>query len=91
MWKSQPANDEKKPKENTTKYLPNTGFVTPNWLKEYLSISNSTMYAWCASGYLPSMIAIGPRARRFRAEDIARFEQERIAVGAKQVEDRKHA
>jgi predicted DNA-binding transcriptional regulator AlpA len=78
MWKAQPTNDETKPKDKEIKDLPSTGFVTPNWLKEYFSISNSTMYAWCASGYLPPMIAIGPRARRFRAEDIARFEAERV-------------
>ena len=63
--------------------LPRSGFVTAGWLKRYLSISNSTLYSWCASGILPQMVTVGPRARRFRAEDIRRFEQDRMARDVK--------
>ena len=70
--------------------LPRTGFLTPQSVKRHFAISNSTMYAWCASGYMPSMIAVGPRARRFRAEDILRFEQERMAASIKQTQGGKN-
>ena len=59
--------------------LPRSGFVSASWLKRYLAISNSTLYAWQSSGILPRMVAVGPRAKRFRAEDIRRYEEERMA------------
>lgn len=59
--------------------LSQSGYVTPTWLKHYLQISNSTMYAWVESGVLPPLYRVGPRAMRFRAEDIRRFEEERTA------------
>ena len=55
------------------------GFVTAGWVKRHFSISNSTLYAWIAAGILPKMVAIGPRARRFRLEDILRFEADRTS------------
>lgn len=66
--------------------LPQSGYVTPTWLKNYLQISNSTMHSWIASGWLPRPHRVGVRAVRFRAEDIRRFEQDRIAHGVKLAE-----
>lgn len=63
--------------------LPRTGFLPPVMVRKYLAISNSTMYAWVASGVLPPLYRVGPRARRFRAEDIQRFEEERTARDVK--------
>ncbi|WP_409565735.1 helix-turn-helix transcriptional regulator [Methylobacterium sp. E-045] len=54
--------------------VPQTGFVTPLWVKRRYSISNSTMYAWISRNYLPRPCRIGPRAVRFRVQDIREFE-----------------
>ena len=61
--------------------LPQTGFVTALWLKQYLSISNSTLYQWIADRRLPAPVKIGPRAVRFRVEDIRAFEAKLTVVG----------
>lgn len=53
---------------------PPAEFLTPAWVKKRYSISNSTMYAWIARNYLPAPVKIGPRAVRFRAEDLHKFE-----------------
>ena len=54
--------------------IPKHGFVSPHWVKKRYSISNSTMYAWIASNHLPAPVKIGPRAVRFRVEDLFVFE-----------------
>ncbi len=64
--------------------LPQTGFHTPHWVKKRYSISNSTMYAWIARNHLPAPVKIGPRAVRFRAEDILAFEA-KLAATSKEV------
>ena len=64
--------------------LPQTGFVTAHWLKRYLSISNSTLYQWIADKRLPAPVKLGPRAVRFRVEDIRAFEA-KLAVTGKEV------
>nr|WP_137830369.1 helix-turn-helix domain-containing protein [Methylobacterium sp. L1A1] len=64
--------------------LPQTGFVTPKRVQHYLSISNSTMYQWLADKYLPPLYKVGPRAVRFRAEDIREFETKLLARTARE-------
>lgn len=66
--------------------IPQTGFVTPQWVKQRYSISNSTLYAWIADKYLVAPLKIGPRAVRFRVEDIRAFEAKLIAPAVKAAE-----
>ena len=54
--------------------LPQAGYVTRQWLKQYLSISNSTLHLWVSHKRLAAPVQIGPRAVRFRVEDIRAFE-----------------
>ena len=54
--------------------LPLSGFVTPTWVKDRYSISNSTLYSWIAKGLFPAPVRIGPRATRFEAESLRRYE-----------------
>jgi len=54
--------------------LPATGFKTRQWVKLRYSISNSTLHLWQNEGYFPKSVKIGPRAVRFRVEDIRAFE-----------------
>lgn len=54
--------------------IPQTGFVTPQWVKKRYVISNSTLYQWLADKRLASPLKVGPRAVRFRVEDIRVFE-----------------
>ena len=63
--------------------IPQTGFVTPHWVKLRYSISNSTLYQWVADKYLPPLYKIGPRAVRFRVEDIKEFEAKLLACDGK--------
>ena len=60
--------------------LPKSGYLTAEWVKRRYSISNSTLYKWRAdtrdgggTGF-PAPVRIGPRAVRWRAEDLAVFE-----------------
>lgn len=66
--------------------LPQTGFMTPHWVKKRYSISNSTMYGWIARSYLPAPVKIGPRAVRFRVEDLRAFEAKFLARDDKAAE-----
>ena len=61
----------------STPELPLTGYITASFVKKYFAISNSTLYSWLAASYLPPIYKVGPRAMRFRAQDIRKFEQER--------------
>lgn len=54
--------------------LPQSGFVSPSWVKAHYQISNSTLYKWLAEGFLPKPLRFGPRATRFAVEDLRRFE-----------------
>ncbi|MDP4006164.1 AlpA family transcriptional regulator [Methylobacterium sp. NEAU K] len=54
--------------------LPPTGFKTRAWVKLRYAISNSTLHQWQTDGYFPKSVKIGPRAVRFRVEDIREFE-----------------
>lgn len=63
--------------------LPETGFVTPHWVKTRYSISNSTMYSWIACNWLPRPYRISGRAVRFRVEDLRAFEAKFVATGVK--------
>lgn len=51
-----------------------SGFVTAAWVKKRYSIANSTLYAWISAKRIPAPVKIGPRAVRFRTEDILAFE-----------------
>lgn len=50
--------------------LPQSGFVTRDWLKRYFKISNSSLHQWQAEGLLPKGILIGKRARRIPVADV---------------------
>ncbi len=63
--------------------IPASGFVTTSFVRKRYSISNSTLYEWVAKSFLPPLHKLGPRAARFFAEDIRRFEQERTARDVK--------
>lgn len=54
--------------------ISHTGFVTTAWVKKRYAISNSTLYQWIADKRLPTPVKIGPRAVRFRIDDISAFE-----------------
>lgn len=54
-------------------------YLTPKAVCRDLHISNSTLWNWVASGHLPKPVKIGPRATRFRLEDIERFEREALS------------
>lgn len=60
--------------------IPQTGFVTPHWVKQRYSISNSTMYAWISRNMLPRPYRVGPRAVRFRVEELREFEQKLVTT-----------
>jgi predicted DNA-binding transcriptional regulator AlpA len=62
--------------------LPLTGFVTRERAKQYFSISNSTLHQWQAEGYFPKSVKIGPRAVRFRVEDLREFDAKVLARNA---------
>lgn len=51
-----------------------SAFVTADWVRKRYSIANSTLYAWISAKRIPAPIKIGPRAVRFRTEDILAFE-----------------
>jgi predicted DNA-binding transcriptional regulator AlpA len=61
--------------------LPASGFVTPQWVKRRYAISNSTLYVWLADkdNSFPKAHRIGPRAVRFRVEDLREFEAKLLA------------
>ncbi len=59
--------------------IPKSGFVTTAWVRKRYSISNSTLYSWLSSNFLPPTYRVGPRAVRFRAEDIQAFEAKLLA------------
>lgn len=59
--------------------IPETGFVTPHSVKQRYAISNSTLYQWIADKRLPAPVKIGPRAVRFRVEDLRAFEAKILA------------
>jgi predicted DNA-binding transcriptional regulator AlpA len=58
-----------------------TGFVTREWVKLRYAISNSTLHLWQNEGYFPKSVKLGPRAVRFRVEDIRAFEAKLTATG----------
>ena len=62
--------------------IPDTGFVTPHWVKRHYSISNSTLYSWLKNleGF-PQPYRVGHRAMRFRVEDLRDFEAKLLAKG----------
>ena len=68
--------------EFDSKGIPESGFLTPVWVKRRYVISNATMYEWISKKHLPAPLKIGPRAVRFRAEDIRGFEEKlRVSQG----------
>lgn len=57
-----------------TTVLPKSGYLTAGWVKRRYQISNSTLYKWIADKRFVAPVHIGPRAVRWRAEDLAAFE-----------------
>ena len=56
--------------------LPQTGFVRLNQVLQLLPIGRTQWYAGVRSGEYPQAVALGPRARAYRVEDIrALFER----------------
>ncbi len=60
---------------NYHRELPASGFVTPRYVRSRYSFSNSTLHAWQQKGIFPKSVRIGPRAVRFRVEDLREFER----------------
>ena len=60
--------------------LPQSGYLTADWVKRHYSISNSTLYKWLADSRdgggngFPAPLKIGPRAVRWSAESLRKFE-----------------
>jgi len=71
---------------NYNSELPASGFLTTQFWKNRYKISNSTLYAWIATGHICAPIRLGKRAVRFRAEDIHRFEEAMLARDVKPAE-----
>ncbi len=59
--------------------LNHSGYVTAAWVKQRYKISNSTLYKWISDKHLAAPVKIGPRAVRFRLQDINEFEAKRSA------------
>jgi len=66
------ANDNNPPggKPPAAPALPATGLVRLSRVLELIPISRSSFYAGQAKGLYPRPVAIGPRARAYRVEDI---------------------
>lgn len=45
-------------------------FIDLKDVKKIACVSRSTIYAWMNRGYFPKSVAIGPRAMRFRLQDV---------------------
>ena len=45
-------------------------FINLKDVMKITSVSRSTIYAWMNRGYFPRAVAVGPRAMRFRLQDI---------------------
>lgn len=65
--------------------LPLSGFKTREWVKLRYAISNSTLHKWQAEGHFPKSVRIGPRAVRFRVEDLRSFEAKLLSRSDKLV------
>ena len=50
--------------------LPVTGFLRLNQVLQFLPIGKTKWYAGLKTGEFPQPIALGPRAKGYRAEDI---------------------
>ena len=55
----------------TAKALPETGFLRLNQVLQFIPIGKTRLYAGLQSGEFPRPVALGPRAKGYRAEDIA--------------------
>jgi excisionase family DNA binding protein len=53
-------------------FLPPGQYRKPRDVAEQLGVELRTIYAWCKSGELPSVL-LSPRARRIRQEDLDAF------------------
>lgn len=61
--------------------LPDGGFVTSRFVRARYAFSNSTLHAWQNKGIFPKSVKIGPRAVRFRVEDLLEFERSVLEGG----------
>ncbi|BAQ46715.1 helix-turn-helix transcriptional regulator [Methylobacterium aquaticum] len=59
--------------------LPATGLVRLSRVLELIPISRSSFYAGQAKGLYPRPVAIGPRARAYRVEDIRTLIEKGVA------------
>lgn len=59
--------------------LPATGLVRLSRVLELIPISRSSFYAGQAKGLYPRPVAIGPRARAYRVEDILALIEKGVA------------
>jgi predicted DNA-binding transcriptional regulator AlpA len=53
-----------------TPTLPATGFLRLNQVLQFLPIGKTKWYAGLRTGEFPQPVALGPRAKGYRAEDI---------------------
>lgn len=61
--------------------LPQSGYLTADWVKRRYSISNSTLYKWIAEGHFPAPVKIGPRAVRWASVSLRKFEASLVEGG----------
>ena len=54
--------------------LPQSGYLTADYVKRRYQISNSTLYKWIAEKRFVAPVKIGPRAVRWTAESLRQFE-----------------
>ncbi|GEP03859.1 helix-turn-helix transcriptional regulator [Methylobacterium oxalidis] len=59
--------------------LPATGLMRLSRVLELIPISRSSFYAGQAKGIYPPSVAIGPRARAYRVEDIRALIEKGVA------------
>lgn len=55
----------------TAPTLPATGFLRLSQVLQFVPVCKTRWYAGLKSGEFPQPVALGPRARGYRAEDIA--------------------
>ena len=55
------------PATDDASVLPQSGYLTAEWVKRRYSISNSTLYKWIADKRFVAPVRIGPRAVRWRS------------------------
>ena len=56
--------------QQTTPILPETGFLRLNQVLQFIPVKKTRWYQGLRTGEFPMPVALGPRAKGYRAEDI---------------------